>query len=431
MATLQGSPINLNLTRHAFTLPGGLRVVLYERPDAPIYLEAVFDCGSRRDKGIYSGEAHFLEHLLVAGTESFPSKDAIARTIEPFGGWAGGATSSDWLRLKFMVGTAEHFPRVATLLQEIIGKPRFDSQVFHKERGSILQEIRNFRSNPQKYIYEPWRRSVFAGTPLQNSVLGKPEELEAWNLEDMKSFYHDTFLTSSMTLLIAGGIRPAQITEQLGSALAGLSLTSHGIAQEEPPASNNSQVVAEHTAENNNVSLRLTLRLPAMWDRDLATAHVIKTILAGGRGSRLTVRLRYEKGLVYSVSSFHHNFPGGSVLVVDTECAPDDIREVHRTIKEELASLAAIVDDEEVDLAKAKIVNTLPVHLQGVEKIVEYARQADLLTGEGYDFEKRVSEIQSVTAPDIRSWLNRYAKEENRYLTLCGDTPKGFESFTS
>ena len=74
-------------------LNNGINVFSFYRKGMPICFRINFFAGSRFDS--IPGTVHFLEHVLVAGTEKFPSKDKLAEPLEKIGGNFSASTDLD------------------------------------------------------------------------------------------------------------------------------------------------------------------------------------------------------------------------------------------------------------------------------------------------------------------------------------------------
>ena len=79
-----------------FKLKNGLKVLIKEDHNAPIFSQAVFfKVGSRNDIKGQSGASHYLEHMQFNGTATKP-KGFISEEIERRGGSFNAATSTDY-----------------------------------------------------------------------------------------------------------------------------------------------------------------------------------------------------------------------------------------------------------------------------------------------------------------------------------------------
>ncbi len=78
---------DFNVKRETFNLSSGTHVVLFNRPKMPVHILVTFIAGSRFDPEGKEGLAHFMEHMLLAGTKTYTTKDIMAGFIEDLGGF--------------------------------------------------------------------------------------------------------------------------------------------------------------------------------------------------------------------------------------------------------------------------------------------------------------------------------------------------------
>ena len=61
------------------TLPNGLTVILWQRPEAPVFsFFTLVDAGSAQDPRNKTGLAHMMEHMAFKGTPDIGTKDYSA-----------------------------------------------------------------------------------------------------------------------------------------------------------------------------------------------------------------------------------------------------------------------------------------------------------------------------------------------------------------
>src|SRR5574343_264424 len=70
---------------------------LFQRPGQPIHIKACFLAGSRFETK--SDLAHFLEHMLLAGTQKYPNKRLLTTPLENIGGSIGAYTDMNYIAI--------------------------------------------------------------------------------------------------------------------------------------------------------------------------------------------------------------------------------------------------------------------------------------------------------------------------------------------
>ena len=64
---------DFGVERQETILSNGVKLILFNRKGMPVNIRVSFLAGSRFDQIGKEGSAHFLEHMLVAGTKNFPT----------------------------------------------------------------------------------------------------------------------------------------------------------------------------------------------------------------------------------------------------------------------------------------------------------------------------------------------------------------------
>ena len=90
---------DFGIKRESGILRSGVRLTVFRKPSAPIYTSFAFLSGGRFDTVGKEGLAHFMEHMIVAGTKKFPTKDKLAEYLESYGGAFHASTGNEVMNL--------------------------------------------------------------------------------------------------------------------------------------------------------------------------------------------------------------------------------------------------------------------------------------------------------------------------------------------
>jgi predicted Zn-dependent peptidase len=416
MVTLE----DFNVKRHSFDLSTGTHVVLFNRPKMPIHMLTTFIAGSRFDPIGKEGLAHFFEHMILAGTKKFPTKDMLAGFIEDLGGSVGASTGFDKLDINISLGDAVDTEYGIKLLAEILLNPLFDEKTIEKERGAILRELESYRSNPSRTLGEITRPLVFQNTPIGRSTLGSQESIKSITKEDIVAFHQQVIKGCLATIVIAGDLD----SDNLKSLLEKHLLLPKG---ERPNFENKLPVYRDKTTnyvyfKNESLETRLSFRTPSIMEEDTIALNILGSILAGGRTGVLKKRLRYEKGLVYSVSAVNSSFVDGGMFNITTSVDKLKLQEVLDTICIELKRIAndgPLV--EELQLVKNRLIKSIKTPMQTSRSWVETHDYRDLYYPHGtWTVEDYLKGVDSTTIEDIKRVTAKYFIATNWYLALTG-----------
>src|SRR5882762_11020465 len=117
MASVTTSTVAANgLAIHGIELPGTRALTVM----------VAFDAGARNERPAENGMAHFLEHLVFKGGESYPTYRDVNETAERLGGVLNAYTSHDLVAFHITVRAESAAPAI-DLLSDFVGRPRLDS----------------------------------------------------------------------------------------------------------------------------------------------------------------------------------------------------------------------------------------------------------------------------------------------------------------
>lgn len=407
------------VTVHGIELKNGVRVFLFQRKGMPIYLRSTFFAGSRFDP--IQGTAHFLEHMLLAGTEKFPSKNLIAEYLQRIGGDFGASTNNDILRFNVEIPEASDLDKGCEVLNEMFNKSLFDLKTIENERGAILSEFYNKKSNPKEYIHEVLRRLSLQGSPAGNSTLGNPESINSINRETLLNYKNHSLTSGRVVFLASGDIE----IESLRNALENLALPlSNRFKVSEPlPILKDKMIDIEKYPGVEELQVSIFCRTSLESYREYCALKVLSSLLGEGRGSRLITMLRYKHGLVYSIFSNTLDSVDWGIFNIRFSCNKNNLEKVKDLIFQEFTNLLETgFSDQELLDTKAKIIKGFVRHSQTSDSWVSFHElQAlfypdDFKTADDY-----INTIDSLTNDDLRQVINKCLKKENFFISICGD----------
>src|ERR1700716_3069512 len=113
-----------NLPVHQIAIPGTRALTVL----------VAFDAGARNERPEENGMAHFLEHLVFKGGESYPTYRDVNDTAERLGAQLNAYTSHDVVAFHITC-RAEAVMDAADLLTDFVARPRIAADELDRERG--------------------------------------------------------------------------------------------------------------------------------------------------------------------------------------------------------------------------------------------------------------------------------------------------------
>src|ERR1700686_3243311 len=178
MGSLATSTVPVNgLPIHRIELPGTRALTVL----------VAFDAGARNERAQENGRAHFLEHLVLKGGETYPTYKDVNETAERLGGVLNAYTSHDLVAFHITVRAESAGPAI-DLLSDFVGRPGLDAEELDRERGVVIQEINRAYDQPSTVAQDLMDRAAFGDHPLGRTVLGPEENLRGFTREGIVAF---------------------------------------------------------------------------------------------------------------------------------------------------------------------------------------------------------------------------------------------------
>lgn len=414
---------DFGVTKEVGALDNGSKIILYRKPKMPLSTIAVFDAGSRHDFEGKDGLAHFTEHVLFKGTEKFKDETEVGFFLENIGGQTNAFTWVDCLAVSAEVGMSEDYPKVVDFIYELTRKSLFNKDKIEVERGIITEEISDYESNPQAYIYDLSQQNLFQGTDIGRSVAGNKETVGRITREDLYRFYSDKIVNGKMTVIVAGDIEMKKLLDLYNKTFGAGNLNVTYKPLSDLEIIRTKPVVIKSYKDTDQIYMSFGFRTCPYKCHDLDVLSVIGSIAVDGTSSSLFRKLRTENGLVYSIGVSNDALTDGGYFNVKTSTSKDKVQKVLDILVGEFKRFCDTgVTSDELILAKNKMIKSKVRQMQQSSSWVEFHFPADFFNPEGNeDLAGWLNRVESITLEDISRVSNKYLSSNKWYLSMCGD----------
>lgn len=392
MAEIAVQTLDNGLPVHRIALPGTRAVSVL----------VAFDAGARTELPEENGMAHFLEHLVFKGGESYADHRAVNTTAERIGAVLNAYTSHDLVAFHVTV-RAERAPEAIDLLTDFVGRPRIDSEELDRERGVVIQEIARAHDQPAVAAEHLIDRAVFGDHPLGRPVLGTTEHLrDTFTREGILAFRERRWAGARGGAFIAGNLDHLPSDEALAESFGRFP------ALPEPPDFDPvpgfaPQVLVERR-DSNQSHLRLSYR-PSIdvGDRDRRAAlTVYSTLLGGSMGSRLFDEIREQRGLAYSVHATAHCLADAPILQLSAGLDSARCLEAFARMREIVDELRSDgPTEEEVERARAYAAGARVLAFENAAAVARQAASQHVVMAESVDPDASIAAIDAVTHDQV------------------------------
>jgi predicted Zn-dependent peptidase len=360
-----------------------------------------FDAGARGERPDENGIAHFLEHLVFKGGETYPTYRDVNETAERMGAMINAFTSHDLVAFH-ITARAEAAPAALDLLTDIVARPRIDPDELDRERGVVIQEIARAHDQPAVLAGQLADRSAFGDHPLGRPVLGPEEHLRSFSREMLVAFMQRRWSP------LRGGAYLVGNTDHVGDEAALAELFERFPALPTPPAFEPAPAFEPRKLveqrDSNQSHLRMTYRpsIDVRNRRERAALGIYGTLLGGSMGSRLFDEIREQRGLCYSVWAGGHAGADAPTLQLGAGLESAKCAEAYARMRE-------IVDElrrdgprpEEVERARAYAGGRLVLQFEDSGAVARHAAQQAIILDDDIDPDTTIAALDGVTLGEV------------------------------
>ena len=386
------------------TLANGLPVYRVPIPGTrALTVLVAFEAGARTERPEENGMAHFLEHLVFKGGETYDDYRKVNETAEGIGAQLNAYTSHDVVAFHI---TFRAEPDVAAtaidLLTDFVGRPRIDADELDRERGVVIQEIARAHDQPSMMAEHLIDRAVFGDHPLGRPVLGPAEHLRSFSREAVVAFRERQWGGERGGVFLVGGVDALPDDATLAELFGRFPELSAPPAYE--PAPEFAPEVLVETRDSNQSHLRLSYRPKIdVHDRaQRAALSVYSTLLGGSMGSRLFDEIREQRGLAYSVNSAAHSSSDVPILQLSAGLDSTKCLEAFERMREIVTELRTEGPREsEVERSKRYAAGARVLAFENTGAVARYAAQQTVVFDEDIDPDASIAALDAVTFDEV------------------------------
>ncbi|MBX0331934.1 insulinase family protein [Pontibacter sp. HSC-14F20] len=420
-----------------YTLDNGLKVVLSQDKTAPIATIAVYyNIGFRIEPKDRTGFAHLFEHMMFQGSDNLGKMEFI-QLVQKNGGILNGSTRFDFTNY-FEIVPAHKLETMLWAEADRMKGLNITQENLTNQQGVVKNEVKVNVLN-QPYGGFPWLdMPQYANKNWYNAhnFYGDLKDLDAANLEDVKSFFDTFYSPNNAVLVIVGDFETGDAknwVHQYFSAIPSVKLPEPVDLTE--PRQEKEQRFTKDDKLANRPALAFAYHMPERNSPEYYAMGLLDQILLQGNDSRLYQALVQERGYTGSVDGginaflgnmFNYNGPMlwmGS-LIHDQNVKTDDIMKV---LDEEIQKLQQEgIDQQLIDLAIVKMRSSLYDQVSGSSGF----GKADLLATFALfdDDPARINQLESefrnVTPELLRKTIEEYLRPSNRTVLVVNPLAK-------
>jgi len=342
----------------------------------------------------------------------------IAETIEGVGGMMNAGTGKEFTTFWCKVAKP-HFPLALDLLTDILRSPKFNSEDLERERGVILEELKESIDSPQDSVCLILNELMWPGQPLGRDIIGSRESISSLNRDSVVKYMRECYGPSNSVVAIAGDLDHDDIISAVEKSFKGWPKVK---ARAYVPANDAQRKPRIKTEKRDTEQVHLCLGIKGLSldDQDRYKLDLLNVVLGGGMSSRLNQELREKRGLVYDVDSYVDYYLDSGALTVYAGVDPKNAEDAVSAIMEELTRLKDSVKTPELTKVKELVKGRLMLGMEDTRSVASWAGRQEILTGMVLTVDDVVSIVDGIQAEDLVEVAKRLLVTKNISLAMVG-----------
>ncbi len=412
-------------------LKNGVRIISEKVPGVRSVSMGIWaGAGSRHENAERAGISHFIEHLMFKGTKKRSATD-IAEALDSVGGQLNAFTTKEYT-CYYTKTLDEHFELGLDVLADMFFNSTFTEKAINKERGVIEEEIKMYEDTPDELIHDFFVQTAWPEHPLGKPILGTVESLSKMQREDLLSYLKEKYVANRIVVAVAGNIEHQNVQEKIARVFE--QMAPHEAEDLLVPPENTCAEVTNLTRDTGQVQICLGTGGLSQHDERLYTVYILNNVLGGGLSSRLVQSIREERGLAYSVFSYHTAFCDTGLFTFYAGTSPTKYDEViHLLLKEVQDVLHKGITEKELTRAKEQIKGNLFLGLESVSSRMTRLGRNELCLQRVIPLAEIVERISAVTLENVKTLAHDLFANNHYTLSTIGPLkkPLNIQSFLS
>lgn len=410
-------------------LANGLNVVTvpFDSPGTVAFY-AVVRVGSRDEveDGV-TGFAHFFEHMMFRGTDSYP-KERYQEALKASGASANANTSAD-RTVYHMTGNVERLDLMFELEADRFMNLNYSEHDFRTEAGAVKGEYTKNYANPYQQLYELTKNQAFDTHTYKHTTMGFFDDIvDMPNQYDYSLEFFDRFYRPEYTTLVVVGDVTAARVNQLAETYYGE--WQRGSYETRVPIEPVQTATRHVHLQNGSIPPHISLNYkgPAFDDQqiDMPALDVLSEILFSNT-SPLYRKLVLEERKVRSLR-------GGAADSRDPNLFSIDASLIEKTdmqyVKDEIvraieAVKSAGVDQATLDNVKSNLKYSFAMGIDNPDSIARSLSHYIMLTGDPESINRLYTQYDNVTVDDIKAVTAKYFVSTGLTIATISDEETG------
>ena len=340
--------------------------------------------------------------MFFKGTKTKNAKE-IAEAFDSIGGQVNAFTSKEYTCYYAKV-LDNHSQFALEVLADMFFNSTFEEEELIKEKNVVYEEIKMYEDTPDDIVHDLLSKAIYENHSLGYPILGTEETLSTFTGETLKEYMHNMYTPEQVVVSIAGNISESFIKEV--EALFGSYEGGKREKVEETPIFHMNQI--SRKKETEQAHLCLGFEGLQVGHQDIYSLITLNNILGGSMSSRLFQDVREQRGLAYSIFSYHSAFEDNGIVTIYGGTGAKQLDFLFETIQETLTVLRRDgITEKELLNSKEQLKGSLMLSLESTNSRMSRNGKNELLLGNHRSLDDIIELIDSVTKQNVDEMANQ------------------------
>jgi predicted Zn-dependent peptidase len=379
--------------------------------------------GSQNEIAETNGIAHLFEHLAFKRTIN---RDAfqIAHAIESLGGVINAYTSKN-LTCYYVRLMSEHLETGVDVLSDLILHPAFTEAELEREKGVIIEEIREIEDTPSEVIHDYFIEVIYPDHALGRPIQGTVNSVQSISSTQVLDFLQKNYTADRLIIAAAGRVKHETLVRLVQQYLAEISPKVQSVTIPRlQPIQVFHRVIQKPISQSHVI---LGRRIFPYEDQRRYQLSLLNVILSGGMSSRLFQNIREKYGFVYAIYSFSDFYTDDGLFGIYAGVESNRIDTIKDLIYHELKQLAKdSVPAVELEKVKQQFKGGLVLSLEGMHSRMTRLAKMEIFEHRILTIAEFLQLIEEIKADELWQLAQYLIQDQNWVETII--KPQSLES---
>jgi len=392
-----------------YTCQNGVRIVLENIPTVrSVAIGLWIKAGSAYENETNNGVSHFLEHMFFKGTKTRNAKE-IAEAFDSIGGQVNAFTSKEYTCYYAKV-LDNHASYALGVLGDMFFNSVFDEEELKKERNVVYEEIKMYEDTPDDIVHDLLSKAVYEQNPLALPILGSEATLSTFNGDTLRQYVHDMYTPDRLVISIAGNVDESFIKEV--EKLFGTFERNKNTHKHEDKPTFHANTLSRKK-ETEQAHLCLGYRGLPIGHPESYSLIIMNNVLGGSMSSRLFQEVREQRGLAYSVYSYHSSYKDNGLVTIYGGTGANQMNLLFETIQNTLATFKQDgITSKELTNSKEQLKGNLMLSLESTNSRMSRNGKNELMLGKHRSLDEIIQLIDKVTEESVMNMTKQVFTDE-------------------